>query len=56
MGDGVSVVKHLNVFNTIMMKLILVGVNMDEEDNNKTSLCSLLNSYDKLVMAIKIIG
>jgi hypothetical protein len=46
MGDGDSVVEHLNAFNTIVTQLILVGVKMDEEDHCMTLLCSFPISWE----------
>jgi len=54
-GDGDSISKHLNAFNTIVTQLISVGVNMDEEDHRMTLLWSLSYSWDNLVMAIRSI-
>lgn len=51
MGDGDSIAKHLNAFNTIVIQLISFGVKKDEEDHCMTLLCSLSDSRD-LVMAI----
>ena len=39
MGDGDSIAKHLNSFNTIATQLILVGVKIDEEDPCMIPLC-----------------
>jgi hypothetical protein len=53
MGDGDSVSKHLNAFNTIVNQLNLVGVKMDEDDCCMTLLCSLPYLWDNLVMGIE---
>jgi hypothetical protein len=55
MDDGDSIVEHVNAFNTIVTQLILVGVNMDEEDIYMTLLFSFPNSWDNLVMFIRIL-
>jgi hypothetical protein len=44
MGDGDSIVEHLNAFNTIVTQLISIGVNMDEE-----SLYDLLVFFSKFM-------
>ena len=50
--DGDSVTNHLNVFNTLISQLIFVDINMEEEDKCITLLCSLLESWDNLVVEI----
>jgi hypothetical protein len=52
MGHGDFLVEHMNDFDTIMTQMILVGVKMDDEDHCVALLCSLLDSWDNLVMAI----
>jgi hypothetical protein len=54
MGDGNSVARHMNTFNTIVTQMISVGVKMDEEDFSMTLLCSFPDSWDNLVMSIGI--
>lgn len=45
-----SVTNHLNDFNTLTSKLALVGVKIVEEDKAAILLCSLPETWDKLVM------
>jgi hypothetical protein len=52
MDDGDYVAKHMNAFNTIVTWLILVRVNMDDEDQYMTLLCSFPNLWDNLVITI----
>ena len=52
MEDGDSMTNHLNVFNTLVSQLIFVAINMEGEDKCITLLCSLLDSWDNLVVAI----
>ena len=49
--DG-QISKHLESFNMLVTQLISVGVWMDEEERCQILLCSLLDSWDSLVMAI----
>ena len=51
MAEGGSVTDHLNDFNTITSQLSSVGVNFDEEIRALLILCSLLESWNGLVMA-----
>jgi hypothetical protein len=51
-SDGDSVTKHLNAFNTIISQLLFVDIKITEE-KCISMLCSLLNSSDNLVMAIR---
>jgi hypothetical protein len=49
--EGVdSLTYHLNVFNTLVSQLISVDIKMEEEDKCITLLCSLLDSWDNLVV------
>ena len=50
MEDGDSMIEHLNSFNSLVSQLIHVNIKMDEED--KCITCSLLDSWDNLVLAI----
>jgi hypothetical protein len=52
MEDGDSVKEHLNAFNTLVSQLVSVNITIAEEDKCITLLCSLLYSWDNLVVAI----
>jgi hypothetical protein len=52
MEDGDSVTKHLNAFNTLVSQLVSVNITIAEEDKCITLLCSLLDFWDNLVVAI----
>jgi len=52
MGDGDSIIEHLNNFNSSMTQSILIGMKMGKEDHCMTLLCYLSISWDNLVMAI----
>ena len=52
MEDGDSMVDHLNFFNTLVSQLISIDINMEEEDKCITLLCSILYSWDNMVVAI----
>jgi hypothetical protein len=52
MEDGDSVTEHLNAFNTLVSQLGFVNITIAEEDKCITLLCSLLDSWDNLVVAI----
>lgn len=52
MEDVDSVTMHLNAFNALVSQLASNKIDMDEEDKCITLLCSLLDSWDNLVIAI----
>ena len=52
MGDGDFMIEHLNALNTLVIQLICVDIKMEEEDKCITLLCSLLDSWDNLVVPI----
>ena len=47
-----SVVNHLNEFNTVTNQRISVKVNFDDEVRALLILCSLLESWNGLVMVV----
>ena len=52
MRDGDSVAEHLNAFNTVVSQLVFVEIKISDEDKCISLLCSLLDSWDSLVVAI----
>jgi hypothetical protein len=52
MSEGGSVSDHLNEFNTITNQLSFVGVKFDKEVRAILILCSLLEIWNGLVMAV----
>eukprot|EP01018_Ginkgo_biloba_P035628 Gb_34552 [translate_table: standard] len=52
MEDGESVVEHLNTFNTLINQLRSAGDEIKVEDQCICLLCSLLDSWDNLIVAI----
>jgi hypothetical protein len=52
MEDGDSVTEHLNSFNTLVSQLVSVNIMNVEEYKSITLLCSFLDSWDNLVVAI----
>jgi len=52
MKDGDLVTEHLNAFNTMVIQLLSVGIKILDEDKCISLLCSLSDSWDKLVIAI----
>lgn len=54
MLEGGSIVDHLNDFNMVTSQLSSVGVNFDDEVMGLLILCSLLESWDGLVMVVSL--
>ena len=52
MAKGGSITDHLNEFNIVTSQLSSVGVNFDEEIRALLILCSLLESWNGLLMAM----
>jgi hypothetical protein len=50
--DGDSVAEHLNAFNTVVSQLDSVDIKILDGDKCISLLCSLLDSWDNLVVAI----
>jgi hypothetical protein len=53
MSDGILVTDHLNEFNTILSHISFVDIKITEEEKYINLLCSLLDSWDNLVMVIR---
>jgi hypothetical protein len=54
MRDGDSVVENLNAFNTVVRQLVSVEIKILYVDKCISLLCSLLESWNSLVVAIGI--
>ena len=52
MSEGGYVSDHLNEFNTVTSQLSSVGVTFDDEVRALLFLCSFIESWNGLVMAI----
>jgi hypothetical protein len=52
MSEGSSVTKNLNVFTTIISQLSYVDIKIIEEEKYISLLCSFIDSWDRLFMAI----
>ena len=52
MKDGDSMTEHLNAFNTVVSQLSSVDIKISDEDKCISLFCSLLDSWDSLVIAI----
>jgi hypothetical protein len=52
MSDRISVIHHLNAFNTIISQLSFVDIKIIEEEKCISLLCSLPESWDILVVSI----
>jgi hypothetical protein len=46
------VAEHLNTFNTVVSQLVSIEIKILDEDKCISLLCSLLDSWDSLVVAI----
>ena len=53
MSDGDLVIEHLNVFNIAISQLLSIDIKITEEKKCISLLCSLLDSWDNLVVAIR---
>ena len=52
MDDSDFANDHLNVFNTLVIQTVFVDIKMDEEDKCISLLCSLLDSWENLIIEI----
>jgi hypothetical protein len=52
MRDGDSVAENLNSFNTVVSQLVFVDTNISDEDKCISLLCSLLDSWDSMVVSL----
>ena len=52
MEKGGSIVDHLNEFNIVTSQLSSMGINFDEEIKALLSLCSFLERWNALVIAM----
>lgn len=50
MNDGSSVQGHLNEFNTLISRLIVVDVKIYDEEKISLLFCSMPDSWDDLIM------
>jgi len=56
MKEGTKVADHLSTFNTLIVQLTSMEVKFEDEDKDITLLCSLPESWDKLVTSVSFIS
>lgn len=54
MKEGSSLQQQLNEFNTLISRLAAADVKIDMEENFALLLCSMLESWDSLIMNLNI--
>ena len=52
MKDGGLVTEHLNAFNIVVSRFLSIDIKNSNEDKCISLLCTLLDSWDSLVIAI----
>ena len=52
MNDGDSITKHLNAFNSVINQWLSVNIKITKEEKRISIFCSLLDSWDNLVMVV----
>jgi hypothetical protein len=52
MKDGYSMTEYLNTFNTMVIQLLFIDINISDEDKSINLLFSLPELWDSLVVAI----
>lgn len=52
MKGKMSIHDHLNDFNSLLTKLLGVGMKIDEEEQDILLICSMSNSWNNLIMSL----
>lgn len=52
MNEGDSLIEYLNALNNVINQLLFIGIKITKEEKCISLLCSLLDSWDSLVMVI----